>query len=695
MIGASRRRGTIAGEIFHNLLANDFAGAVYPVNPTAAVVQSVKAYPTVGDIPDEVDLALLVVPRDKVLAAVEECGQKGVRALVVISAGFGETGAEGRALQDAITRKVRGYGMRMVGPNCLGILNTAEDVRLDATFAPTWPPAGNVAFSSQSGALGLAILDYARDLGIGVRQFVSMGNKADVSGNDLVSYWGADPTVKVILLYLESLGNPRRFMDLSRKVSRVKPIVVVKSGRTEAGARAASSHTGALAGLDVAVDALLGQAGVIRTDTIEELFDMAMLLGNQPVPKGSRVAILTNAGGPGIMASDACESRGLSLPRLSPKTEQALLEFLPPEASVKNPVDMIASAPASSYERALGLLLADEQIDAVLVLFVPPIVTEPAAVATAIRQGAAGAEKPVLTCFMGTHGVPEALSSLREGRFPSYAFPEAAAIALSRAVSYGRWLARPAGEVPELADVTPERAQPVLKDVSDEGRWLDASEVNELLGAYGIAMPATRFATTMREAGEAAEAIGFPVALKLMSREITHKSDVSGVVLGLLRREAVEDAFAGLRMRLAEQGLDSKMDGVVVQAMAQRGLETFVGVTHDAQFGPLIGFGMGGVSVEVWKDVVFRVPPLTDLDAREMLDGIRGSCLLDGFRGEPPADREALVDTLLRISRLVADVPEILELDINPLIALPPGSGVLAVDARIRIAKSEPSPSRR
>jgi len=681
VIGASRQRGSIAGDVFHNLVSQGFAGPVYPVNPAAEAVQSVRAYPTLSAIPGAVDLAVLVVPRAQVLAAVDECGAKGVKALVVITAGFAETGAEGKALQDELLQRVRRHGMRLVGPNGLGLLSTST--KLNATFSPVWPPSGDVAFSSQSGALGVAILEHARELGLGIHHFVSVGNKADVSGNDLLEYWEKDPDVRVILLYLESLGNPRRFLEIARRVSRQKPILVVKSGRTEAGARAASSHTGSLAGLDVAVDALFGQAGVLRTDTIEELFDLALFLAHQPVPRGDRVAILTNAGGPGIMASDACESRRLVVPALAAATESGLRAFLPPEASVRNPVDMIASAPPEAYERGVRLLLDDPNVDSLIVLFVPPLPEGAGVVAEAIRQGATGAGKPVITCFMGFHGLGDA--ALRAARIPSYVFPEAAASALARAVQYGRWRARPEGRAALRGPVSASAAREVVARGARE-RWLAPAEVEAVLEAYGIPTPASGFARSPEAAAALATEIGFPVAVKLASETLTHKSDVGGVVLAVADEAGVRAAFAGILARLSVAGVASAMAGVVVQAMAPRGVETFVGMTQAANYGPLIAFGLGGVAVEVWKDVVFRVHPLTDVDAREMLDQIRGRALLDGFRGGPVADREALVDVLLRVSRLVGDLPEIRELDLNPLIARGPGQGVLAVDARIRVS---------
>ncbi|MFT3766186.1 MAG: acetate--CoA ligase family protein [Minicystis sp.] len=683
VIGASRKRGTIAAEVFANLLRAGFPGAVYPVNPHADVVQSVRAYRSVRDIPDPVDLAVIVVPAAQVLEAMEACGQKGVRGLLVITAGFGETGEGGRAVERQMRAILRRYEMRMVGPNCLGVLNADPEVALDATFSPTFPPFGGVAFSSQSGALGLAILERAKELGVGIAAFVSMGNKVDVSGNDLLQYWEDDPAVSVILLYLESLGNPGRFMEIARRVGRKKPIAVVKSGRTEAGARAASSHTGSLAGMDVAVDALLGQAGVIRTDTIDELFDVAMLLANQPVPRGRRVAILTNAGGPGIMASDACESRGLVVAKLAEETQAALAALLPREASVKNPVDMIASASAASYERALGLLLAAEEVDAVLVIFVTPLVTEAGDVAAAILRAAAHASKTVATCFMGRHGVPEAVSSLRAKRFPSYAFPEPAAAALARAARYGEWLAAPEGTIPALSGVDPARAAAALDPGPSGARWLRPDEVRAVLDAYGIRHPGSGEARTAEEAARTAAEIGFPVAIKLSSDTITHKTEVGGVALDLRDEASVRAAFAAMAARIAAAGLADQMRGVLVQRMVPRGVETFVGATRDPAFGPILGFGIGGVNVELWKDVVFRVAPLRDTDARAMVDRIRARALLEGFRGGPRADKAAIVDVLLRVGKLLGDHPQVVELDINPLVASE--GGAVAVDARIRV----------
>jgi acetyl coenzyme A synthetase (ADP forming)-like protein len=708
VIGASRTRGTIGGEIFHNLMERGFSGPVYPVNPKSEVVQSVRAYPDVASIPGDVDLAVIVVPALHVNAALEACGEKGVQAAIVISAGFKEIGEEGAARERVLRETAERYGMRLVGPNCLGVLNNEPEVSMNALFAPTNPPAGKVAFSSQSGALGLAILEYAASLNLGISQFISVGNKADISGNDLLEFWEDDPGTKVILLYLESFGNPRRFAQVAGRVARKKPIIAVKSGRTAAGVRAASSHTGSLAGPDLAVDALCRQSGVIRTDTIEELFDVAILLANQPVPRGHRVGIVTNSGGPAIMASDACESHGLLVPLLEDATVEALRAFLPREASTRNPVDMIASAVPETFERAVALVLADPNIDSLLAIYVPPMSKTPLDVAQAIVQGAATANarfeerglpaKPVLSCFMGAHGVPEGLRSLQESHVPSYMFPESAAIALARAVAYGRWLERPAGAVVHVDDIDASRAaaalapppRPLVETAAGRAdaakpRWLGAHATRELLEAYGIRTPETVLARSEREAVEAATRVGFPVVMKLASETITHKSDVGGVQLDLRTEAEARDAYRQIAARLKAAGRASEMTGVIVQPMLKGGVEAIVGVSHDPTFGWLVMFGLGGVYVEVLKDVAFRIHPLTDIDAHELVREVRGFPLLQGYRGAPPGDIACLERTLLRVSQLLEEHPEIVEMDLNPLKVMPPGHGCLAVDARIAV----------
>ena len=471
VIGANRERGRIGSEILHNMVAAGFSGTIVPVHPTAREIEGIRAYPHIGEVPGDVDLAVIVVPAAHVLDVVDECIAKHVRAICVISAGFGECDADGRAREATLLDRVRAAGCRLIGPNCMGLLNTDSGVRLNATFSPVYPPAGNVAMSTQSGALGLAILDYARRLGIGISSFVSVGNKADVSGNDLIQYWADDPHTQVILLYLESFGNPKKFSEIARRVARTKPIVAVKAGRSAAGARAAASHTGALASSDAVIDALFRQAGVIRTERLEELFDVAALLAHQPLPKGRRVAILTNAGGPGILAADACEAHGLELPTLGDATSAELRSFLPAAASVGNPVDMLASAPPEHYRRALSAILRDESVDSVIAIFIPPLVTEAAEVAAAIAESAGDVSgKPVLGVFMRAEGAPASLAPI-----PSYAFPESAALALARVTTYGRWREAPqVGTAPVLDRIDAvEPCATIVEEGAGEGRRMD------------------------------------------------------------------------------------------------------------------------------------------------------------------------------------------------------------------------------
>lgn len=690
VVGASRRPGTIGYELFRNVVASGFTGVVYPVNASGEPIQAVRSYRSVSEVPEAVDLAVLAVPAAGVLAVVDDCAAAGVKALVVVSAGFKEVGGAGAALEAELTRRVRAAGMRMVGPNCLGLINLDPQVRLNATFSPALSPPGSVAFLSQSGALGVAILDYSRDLGLGLSSFVSIGNKADVSSNDLLEYWERDPLTDVVLMYLESFGNPRKFSAIARRLARVKPIVAVKSGRSQTGRRAATSHTGALAGVDIAVDALFAQAGVIRTDTIEELFNTAMVLANQPLPRGPRVAILTNAGGPGILAADACEHRGLQLPDLSPHVEAALREHLPAEASVRNPVDTTAGTPAAAYGEAARLMLADPAVDALIAIFVPPLVTSVDDIADELSVVAEVGEKPVVACFMGAHGVLSGRESLRRHRIPSFAFPEAAVQALARIVRYAEWRREPESEVPALDGIDRAGARELVaawlpRDA--DARWLPPQVCAELLACYGVATAPSRVARTADEAVAAADALGYPVAAKLVSETLTHKADVGGVRLGLAGPGAVRDAFYAIEGAMRSAGHPDAFEGVLVQRMVPDGVEVIVGGTVDPALGPLLMFGLGGTYVELLGDVAFRLHPLTRRDAAEMVRGIRTFALLAGYRGQPAADVAAIEDTLLRLSQLLTDVPELVELDVNPLKVQAPGRGAIAVDARMRVGQ--------
>jgi acetyl coenzyme A synthetase (ADP forming)-like protein len=677
VIGASRHSTHIGGALFQNLRCTDFRGTVIPVNPEASEIDGVKAYDSILDVPEHVDMAVIAVPAAHVEAVVDQCLSKGVRGLVVISAGFGEVGGDGRASERALLDKVRAAGARLIGPNCMGLMNTDPQVRLNASFAPIYPPEGRVALATQSGALGLAMLEYINRLHFGLSTFVSVGNKLDVSGNDLIQYWAADPRTDVILLYLESFGNPKNFSALARRISRQKPIAALKAGRSRLGARAAASHTGALASNDAVVDALFRQTGVIRANTLEEFLDVATLLAHQPLPRGRRLAIVTNAGGPAILAADAAESNGIDLATLDAKTVEALRALLPAAASVGNPVDMLASASAEQYRRAIALLRADDGVDSVLAIFVPPLVTDSADVADAIGSVVGhGAAKPVLATFISAQPAPASLA-----RVPCYGFPESAIAALGHVTRYAEWRGRPLGDPVHFSDVDATAARAIAGAVlSRGGGWLTPPETQALLGAVGIGTLPARAVATVAEARQAAREMGVPVALKAIGPTILHKSDVGGVRLGL-SDVAVADAATDMQTRLGEQ-----LTGFVVQEMAPAGVEMIVGALNDPMFGPIVSCGVGGILVEIAADMAFRLHPLTDRDAREMIDELRGARLLRGFRGAPPADEAALREVLLRLSELLDCCPEIQELDINPLRVL--SAGVVAVDARVRIDRA-------
>lgn len=677
VIGASRRPGQLGREVVHNLRASGFTGALYVINPNASEIDGVRAYASLRDIGEPIDMAIIAVPAELVELALDDCIANGVAAVVVISAGFGEVGEEGRRREAALVEKIRRAGIRMVGPNCMGVINTDPAVRMHATFSAIFPPAGNVAMSSQSGALGLAVLDYARSLNIGFSTFISVGNKADVSGNDLIQYWAEDPNTDVILLYLESFGNPRKFGEIARRVGRTKPIVAVKAGRSAAGAKAASSHTGALASSDAIVDDLFRQAGIIRTGTLEEMFDVAALLANQPLPKGKRVAILTNAGGPGILAADACEANGLELAPLDNYTVTSLRSFLPAAASVGNPIDMIASASADQYRRSIELLLADPSVDAVAVIYIPVLPTEASNVAAAIREAAVLSHgKTILATFMSSAGVPESLAPV-----PSFSFPERAIHALAQVTRYAEWRAKPEGSSVKFEVDVPQLRAIIDASCAIGDRWLDPLEVDGVLRAAGIGAPSTIFARSADDAMEAAMSLGFPVALKAYGPALLHKSDVGGVKLNLEHEYAVVAAYEEMATSLGDA-----MTGVLIQPMISGGVEMMLGATWQPSFGHVIAVGAGGTLIELMDDVAFRIHPLTNRDAREMLDAVRCSKLLSGYRGSAPADTEALLDAILRLSALLDVCPEIREIDLNPLKVME--HGLSAVDARIRVEPS-------
>ena len=675
VIGASRRRGSIGGELFRNILEADFAGAAYPVNREGSAVAGVRAYSAIADVPDDVDLAVICVPATGVLEAAREALEKGVRALVVISAGFAETGREGAERQDQLLALVRAHGARLIGPNCLGI--SVASPNLNATFAGRVASPGNIGFSSQSGALGLALLEAAVTRGLGLSAFVSIGNKADVSTNDLLEWWEDDPATEAILLYVESFGNPRRFGRLARRVARRKPILALKSGTSASGQRAASSHTAALAGSEAAVNALFRQAGVIRAGSLEELIDTVGLLSSQPRLSGRSVGILTNAGGLGILCADACEAVGLELPPLSDETVAALRSVLPAEASMANPVDMLGGATADTYSAMLPHLVADPRVAAVIVLFVPAVSATADDVAEAVECAArtAGADKPILAVIMSSEGIPKALRG--SPHVAAFAYPESAARALGRAAERADWLRRPHGAIPVIEGIDRESAHAVIERSLEraEDAWLDPDDARELLLAYGVPLVPELVAGSADEAATAARELGFPAVVKTAAPG-SHKTETGGIALELSDEAAVRDAAERIGCP------------VVVQPMISGGAELLAGVVQDPIFGPLVAFGPGGVYAELIGDATFRIAPLTDIDADEMVCEGKAGRLVAGFRGSPAACIPALTDLLHRLARLGEDLPAIAELDLNPVLAQP--DGCVVVDARIRVRSPQP-----
>jgi len=691
VVGASRRVDSIGYAVLRSLVHSGYSGVVYPVNPNTDAVMSIKSYPSITDIPAPVDMAVIIVPAAMVNRAVDECGRKGVRSVIVISDGFRERGAEGIALERELRDNTLGHGMRLVGPNCMGVINTNTNINLNASFSRVYPPKGNVAFLSQSGAMGLVILEHASELNMGISTFVSVGNRSDISSNDLLQYWEHDPATDVILLYLESFGNPRKFARIARRVSKKKPIVVVKSGSTSAGSRAASSHTGSMATSEVVSDALFQQAGMIKVDSMEELFDVAALLSNEPIPQGRRLVIVTNGGGPGIIAADAAEHQGLILPELSEETVARLRSVISRDLALSNPLDLTAGVGAAELEKVLKILAEDEDNDAVLAMFIAPAVTAPEPVEAAIR-GVSPVfrrhKKTYMTCSMGRRGVQGKPGS--GGKVvPAFLFPEAAITALSHAVRYAEVAREPVGKTPRIPGIKRTEARKVIDSATMRNvpgsLWLSTEEISVLLDCYGIRSAKTVFAQTPDEAAAMAKDTGFPVVVKLSSAQITHKTDVGGVFVDLKSEEEVRKAFEDIRASLAAIGREDDMDGVTIQPFVKGGIETIVGVTQDPSFGPLIMFGLGGIYAELLKDVAIKLHPLTDKDAGDLIKSVKMGQLLKGYRGSAPADIEALEDLLLRLSAMVEDIPEIAELDFNPVLSMPRGEGYWVVDARILI----------
>jgi acetyl coenzyme A synthetase (ADP forming)-like protein len=675
VVGASSRAESLSGRLLSNLRAAGYTGTVYPVNPRAETAGSFKCFPSLRAIPGALDLAVVMVPKDAVPETIDECLAVGVKGVVVITAGFREAGEAGAEVERRVLGRVRGAGVRMIGPNCMGLINTDADVRMDASFTPAPALPGTVAFASHSGALGVAVLEAAREVGLGFSQFVSLGNSADVDVNDLLEVWEHHAGTRVIMLYLESLSAPQRFLELASRIVRSKPVVVFKGGRTAAGARAASSHTGALASGDTAVDALLAQAGVVRARTLEEMFGLALAFSSASLPKGRRVAVVTNAGGPAIAATDALADHGLTLATFSLGTEQALRGFLPPEAAVGNPVDMLPSATPDNFRQAIELALADDGVDAALTITVTPIMVTPLQIAGGIAAARPPAQKPVLSVFMTASGFfPEARAI--PGLPALYRYPEAAVEALAGLAAHAERVARPTAEGP--APVLPRS-----KIIERAHGYLSPHDAFELLEETGIPVAPWRVVAGRDDLASAGRDLGYPIVLKAFGEGLVHKSEAGAVAMGLADGTELMSAFGTMERRLAEGGI--RAEGFLLQRQVCGGREAIVGITRDPAVGPLVMVGMGGVAVEVWKDVSFRVAPITTRDAEAMLSELKGARLLGPFRGRPAGDRAALIDALLRLAALAAAHPEIAECDINPLLVMDEGDGCVAVDVRVRV----------
>jgi acyl-CoA synthetase (NDP forming)/GNAT superfamily N-acetyltransferase len=682
VVGAGRDPGSVGGALFRNLLRWNFSGPIYPVNSGARSIAGVHSYASIAELPSVPELVFIAVRASLVMDVARQCAAAGVRALCVISSGFAETGPDGAAAEQELLAVCRASGMRLVGPNCMGLVNTAADSHMLGTFAPADPPQGNVAMSSQSGALGLTLLDQARKLGLGVSSFASIGNRADVSGNDLLQYWEADDATDVILLYLESFGNPRRFARVARRVARAKPIVAVKSGRTAAGAKAAASHTASLASSDRGARALFDQTGIIRVNTLADFFYVARLLATQPVPAGRRLGIITNAGGPGILAADAAEAAGLEIPALGEDTVQRLRSRLRIWATLANPIDLGPSGGPDDYRACLEALCDEPGFDAVLVIFIPPLITPSAAVADTMGEVLAARpdmSRPVAAVFLDASASMESIPAGTRS-VPVYPFPEGAVAALAAAARYGTWRAEPAGRV---VNVRVDRAALDRVVTSSSGGWLPAEAAAALLGAAGIEVQPSRTVRSADQAATAAASMDGPVALKVREPLILHKSDVGGVMLGVAPADA-GNAFTRLAADLASHGLT--LQAASVEPMARPGVEVIAGVTHDPVFGPLVGFGLGGFLVELLDDISFRVLPLTDRDAAAMIRATRAGRLLAGYRGGRPGDIAAVERLLLALGALADLAPRVAEIDLNPVIVHPQGEGITLVDARVRLA---------
>jgi len=684
VIGASREPGKLGYRILNNIVQSGYQGKVYPVNPKAEEILGLKSYPDISCLPETPDLAVIVIPAGLVLEAVRQYGEKGGQAVIVISAGFKEAGEEGKSREKMLVEICSRYKLRMIGPNCLGVIDTSS--KLNASFAFDLPRKGNIAFISQSGALGTAVLDWSLKEGIGLSKFISVGNMADVSEADLLQVLADDPETRVVLLYLEGIKDGCRFLKIAREVTLKKPVIVVKAGRTSAGLKAVSSHTGSLAGSDAAFQAAFKQAGVLRASSVQELFDYSVVFASQPAIKGERIAIVTNAGGPSVMAVDAVERAGLRMAVLAEETKNKLRSFLPPAANVNNPVDALGDVAALPYGQALGTVASDAGVDALIAILTPQVVTQPLESARRVVEVARSCGKPVVACFMGGQRMKEAVDFLREERLPHYLFPENAVASLQALAFYRQRLEKTIKEEKIEWKRDKEKVEGILRNARNQGLYtLGDLEGREILSSYGIPVVSSVLTTSPRQCSQVAKEMGFPVVLKLVSPDILHKTEVGGVRLNITTARQAEESFRQMLEKVRSLHPDAKITGIQVQKQLEKAVELIIGVSKDAQFGHLLMFGLGGIFVEVMKDVTFRVIPVTRQEIKEMLGEIKAARLLTGFRNSPPVDLEACADMLWRVSALVEDFPEITELDINPLMAFPEGKGAVAVDVRLAI----------
>jgi len=683
VVGASRSPGKIGYDILKNIIQYGYEGSVYPVNPGADEILGKKAYPSLLEVPEKTDLAIIVVPSKSVIEVIEQCGKKKIDAAVIISAGFKESGVEGARLEHDLVEKAKEYGVRFIGPNCLGIIDT--HAMINASFAAGMPKQGGIGFFSQSGALCLAVLDRALPEDIGFSKFISMGNKADISDTDIILALAEDTNTKVILGYIEGVKDGRRFMEVATEVSKNKPIIVLKSGITSSGAKAASSHTGALAGRESAFRAAFQQSGVIQAHSIGELFNYALAFANQPLPKGPNTAIITNSGGPGILAADASDQSDLHLVPLHKETTDELRSFLPSAASFYNPIDILGDADAERYEKAIRTILEDSKVQGAIVLLTPTAVVNVDETAASLVKIAHSVDKPILSSCMGKQKIESGIRILMRNNIPNYSYPEEAVRSLSAMYRYYVWINRHEKKY-TYTEGLKNNVAGIFDEVKKANRdRLTDAEIHDVLHAYGFSQPKGLFARTSDEALAAAKGIGYPVVMKIVSPQIIHKSDIGGVKINLNNKKDVENAFFDITTHVKQIMPTAHIYGVIIQEMIMAGKEVIVGITKDVQFGHMVMFGLGGIYVEVLKDISFRVTPLSFEDAHEMIRETKTFPLLRGVRGEPEADIEAIEKALVMLSQLASDFPQIIEADINPLLVKKRGEGIVAIDARFTI----------